>query len=407
MLRSLFTGISGLTNHQTRMDVIGNNIANVNTTGFKAGRVNFQDMMSQTLQGASPGTGGRGGTNPKEIGLGVSMATITNIHSQGALQSTGVMTDLGIQGDGFFILSDGNRNRYTRDGSFGLDEDGNLVEPSNGLLVQGWSATAGVIDTTQPVGNINIPIAAEMAAQATSQAEIIGNLDSTQAAGYTYNNTFLVYDSLGDNHNVTVTYTKTGVNTWSWQASGTGIVAAGLVNQGVLTFNPDGSLNAQTGALSITTTNGSTTPLAINPDFTAMTQLADPDTATLFNQDGFAPGTMVSFNISNSGIINGVYDNGIVQTIGQIALARFTNNSGLMKEGENIWSESANSGVAQIGEANTGARGGIQAGTLEMSNVNLAQEFSDMIITERGFQANSRVITTSDELLQELISLKR
>jgi flagellar hook protein FlgE len=407
MLRSLFTGISGLTNHQTRMDVVANNIANVNTTGFKAGRVNFEDMMSQTLQGASPGTGGRGGTNPKEIGLGVTMATISNDHSQGALQSTGVMTDLGIQGDGFFVLSDGSRNRYTRDGSFGLDEDGNLVEPSNGLLVQGWTANAGVVDTTQPIGNIVIPIAAQMAAQATTQAQIIGNLDATQAVGYTYNNTFITYDSLGDSHNVTITYTKTGVDAWDWQASGTGIVAAGLVNQGALTFNPDGSLNAQTGALSITTTNGSTTPLAINPDFASVTQLADADTVTLFNQDGFAPGTMVSFNISNSGIINGVYDNGIVQTIGQIAMARFTNNAGLMKEGENLWTESANSGVPQIGEANTGARGGIQAGTLEMSNVNLAQEFSDMIVTERGFQANSRVITTSDELLQELISLKR
>lgn len=407
MLRSLFTGISGLTNHQTRMDVIGNNISNVNTTGFKSGRVNFQDMMSQTLQGASPGTGGRGGTNPMEIGLGVNIATITNVFSQGALQSTGSMTDLGIQGDGFFILSDGSQSFYTRDGSFGLDESGNLVEPANGLLVQGWAAVNGVVDTSQPIGNINIPIAAEMTAQATTSAELIGNLDSTQAVGYSYSNSFIVYDSLGDSHSVNVTYTKTAVNTWDWQASGTGIAAAGLVNQGQLTFNADGSLNTQTGALSITTTNGSITPLAIAPDFTDMTQLADPDTATLFNQDGFPPGTMVSFNISNSGIISGVYDNGIVQTVGQIAMARFTNNSGLMKEGENLWVESANSGVAQIGEANTGARGGISAGTLEMSNVNLAQEFSDMIITQRGFQANSRIITTSDELLQELISLKR
>lgn len=407
MLRSLFTGISGLTNHQTRMDVIGNNIANVNTTGYKSGRVNFQDMMSQTLQGASPGTAGRGGTNAQQIGLGVNIATISNDHSQGALQSTGVITDLGIQGDGFFILSDGSQCCYTRDGSFGLDEVGNLVEPANGLLVQGWTAVAGVVDTTQPVGNITIPIASEMTAQATTLAELMGNLDSTQAVGYSYNNSFIVYDSLGDNHSVNVTYTKTANNTWDWQASGTGIVAAGLVNQGTLTFNPDGSINTQTGALSITTTNGSTTPLAINPDFTAMTQLADPDTATLFNQDGFAPGTMVSFNISDSGIINGVYDNGVVQSVGQIALARFTNNGGLMKEGENLWVESANSGVAQVGEPGTGARGSISAGTLEMSNVNLASEFSDMIITQRGFQANSRIITTSDELLQELINLKR
>lgn len=407
MLRSLFTGISGLTNHQTRMDVIGNNIANVNTTGYKSGRVNFQDMMSQTLQGASPGYGGRGGINPQQIGLGVNMATITNDHGQGALQSTGVMTDLGVQGDGFFILNDGDQNRYTRDGSFGLDESGNLVEPANGLFVQGWTAVGGVVDTSQPVGNITIPIAAEMTAEATTEATIIGNLDSTSAVGDTYSNSFLVYDSLGDSHNVNVTYTKTAANTWDWQASGTGIVAAGLTNQGVLTFNPDGSVNAQTGNLSITTTNGSTTPLAVAPIFGDMTQLADPNTATLFNQDGFPPGTMVSFNIGASGVVNGVYDNGVVQTVGQVAMARFTNNAGLMKEGENLWLESANSGVAQVGEAGTGARGGIQAGTLEMSNVNLAAEFTDMIVTQRGFQANSRIITTSDELLQELVNLKR
>jgi len=409
MLRSLFTGISGLTNHQTRLDVIGNNIANVNTTGFKAGRVNFSDMMSQTLSGAGPsqGSGGRGGTNPKQVGLGANLATIDNIHTQGALQSTGNMTDLAIQGDGFFILNDGTQNRYSRDGSFGLDEDGNLVEPSTGLKVQGWTAVNGVLDTTQPIGDLQIPIAAEMTALATSTATMIGNLDSRLAVGSTYSNTFLVYDSLGDSHSVMITYTKTAVNTWDWQASGTGIVLGPLTNQGQLTFNADGSLNTQSGTLSINTTNGSTTPLVVTPDFSSITQLADDNTVNLFGQDGYAPGTLVSFNISSSGVINGVFDNGIIQTLGQIALARFTNNGGLMKEGDNMWVESANSGVAQIGTANSGARGGIQAGSLEMSNVNLAQEFSDMIITQRGFQANSRVITTSDEILQELINLKR
>lgn len=407
MLRSLFTGISGLINHQTRMDVVGNNIANVNTTGFKAGRANFQDMMSQTLSGASPSQGGRGGTNPRQIGLGTNLATITNVHTQGALQSTGSMTDLAIQGDGFFILSDGNQNRYSRDGSFGLDVDGKLVEPANGLKVQGWTAINGVLDTSQPISDLTIPIAAEMSALASSMTTMIGNLDSRGAVGATFNNTFIVYDSLGDSHSVSVTYTKSAVNTWDWQAAGTGIVLGVLINQGQLTFNADGSLNTQSGTLSINTTNGSATPLAIAPDLTSVTQLADDDTVNLFGQDGYPPGTLVSFNIGNSGTINGVFDNGIIETLGQVALARFTNNAGLMKEGDNIWAESVNSGVSQIGTANSGARGNIQAGSLEMSNVNLAQEFSDMIITQRGFQANSRIITTSDELLQELINMKR
>ncbi|MCD4813475.1 flagellar hook protein FlgE [bacterium] len=407
MLRSLFTGISGLTSHQTRLDVVGNNIANVNTSGYKSGRVNFSDMMSQTLSGASPSQGGRGGTNPLQVGLGVNMASITNIHTQGALQSTGVMTDLAIQGDGFFILGDGAQNWYTRDGSFGLDADGFMVEPSNGLKVQGWTAINGVLDTTQPIGDIQIPIAAEMTALQTANAEVIGNLDSTAAVGDTYSNTFIVYDSLGDSHNATVTYTKTGVNTWDWVASGTGIVSAPPVNGGTLTYNADGSLNTQTGTLSIATTNGSTTPLPVAIDFSTTTQLASGNTVNLFGQDGYPPGTLTAFNISNSGIVSGVFDNGIIQTMGQISMARFTNNSGLMKEGDNLWAESVNSGVSQVGTANTGARGGIQAGSLEMSNVNLASEFSDMIVTQRGFQANSRIITTSDEILQELINMKR
>jgi flagellar hook protein FlgE len=388
------------------MDVIGNNIANVNTTGFKAGRVNFNEMVSQTLSGASQGQGNRGGVNPKQIGLGVTIATIGNTFTQGATQSTGVMTDLAIQGDGFFILAEGNQRYYTRDGSFGLEEDGWLVEPANGLKVQGWVALNGVLDTNQPIGDIQIPIAARMDAEPTTAATLIGNLDSTTDTllpGPHYTNTFVVYDSLGDTHSVVVNYTKTGANNWTWAATVNGVGVGG----GNLVFNPDGSYNSNTGTLSIPLTNGALTPLAVAPDFTQLTQLADDSTVTLFAQDGYAPGTLVSFNIGSSGLINGVFDNGIVQVLGQVALARFNNNGGLMKEGDNLWLESANSGVAQIGTANTGARGSIQAGTLEMSNVNLAQEFSDMIITQRGFQANSRIITTSDELLQELMNLKR
>jgi flagellar hook protein FlgE len=345
--------------------------------------------------------------NSRQIGLGVQLATIDNLHTQGALQSTGVMTDLAVQGDGFFILNDSGRRVYTRDGSFGLDHNGMLVEPATGLRVQGWTAVNGIVDTTQPIGDLTIPVAARMNARATTTATLMGNLDERQAVGSTYNNNFLIYDSLGESHSVTLTYTKTAANTWDWQASGAGIAAAGLVNQGQLTFNATGGLAGATGGLSMTLANGATTPLLVAPDFAQMTQLANANTVTLFGQNGYAPGTLVTFNISNSGIINGVFDNGIIQVLGQVALSRFTNPGGLMKEGSNIWTESANSGVAQIGTANSGARGGISAGSLEMSNVNLAQEFSDMIITQRGFQANSRIITTSDEMLQELMNLKR
>ncbi|NTV53756.1 MAG: flagellar hook-basal body complex protein, partial [Candidatus Firestonebacteria bacterium] len=161
MLRSLFTAISGLTNHQTMLDVVGNNIANVNTTGYKTGRVVFEDMMSQTLAGASPSSGAQGGSNPRQIGLGVHIATIDNLQTQGALQSTGVTTDLAIQGDGFFVLNDNGTQVYTRDGSFSLDEDGLLVSAS-GLQVQGWTAVNGVINTSSAVGSLTIPVASRM-----------------------------------------------------------------------------------------------------------------------------------------------------------------------------------------------------------------------------------------------------
>jgi flagellar hook protein FlgE len=401
MLRSLFTAISGLTNSQTRLDVIANNIANVNTTGFKSGRANFQDMMSQTLSGASPEEGGLGGTDAKQVGLGVNISSIDNIQVQGALQSTGIQTDLAIQGDGFFILNNGSNNLYTRDGTFTLDEQGDLVA-ANGMKVQGWTAANGVIDTTQPLNGLTVPLAARMQARMTNNVTVIGNLDSRTVAGGTYANNFQVYDSLGDSHDVTITYTNTGPDTWDWAATGVNVAGNGTV-----AFDVNGQMLGQTGNVTLTTVNGSTTPQVINPTFNNMTQLAQANTVNLVNQDGYAPGTLSAYNISNSGIITGVFDNGINQVLGQVALARFNNAGGLIKNGDNMWSETANSGVPLVGTANSGARGSIQAGALEMSNVNLAQEFSEMIITQRGFQANARVITTSDDILQELINLKR
>jgi flagellar hook protein FlgE len=388
------------------LDVVGNNISNVNTTGYKSSSVVFEDMMSQTLSGASPDTGAQGGTNPRQIGLGVTIASINSSETQGALQTTGVTTDLAIQGDGYFILNNHGTPEYTRDGSFSLDENGVLVSAS-GMQVQGWTAANGVLNTTQPIGNLTVPIASRMNALATSTATMTGNLNSGSLVGDTYSNNFIVYDSLGATHTATITYTKTAADTWDWQASGAGIAAAGLVNQGQLTFDVNGQLLTQTGGLSITVGNGAATPLAVNPDFTQVTQLNSTATVTLNGQNGYAPGTLTSFNIADSGVINGVYDNGVTRILGQVALARFSNAGGLTKQGDNNLTESANSGLAQVGTAGTSARGTISAGSLEMSNVNLAQEFSNMIIAERAFQANSKVITTSDELLDTLVNMKR
>ena len=400
MLRSMFSAISGLRGHQIMMDVIGNNIANVNTVGFKSGRVNFQDILSQTLHGATAPQGGLGSINPAQIGLGMTVAGIDVLQTQGNLQSTGKTTDMAIQGDAFFIESDGSSVSYTRDGAFDIALDGSLANPASGLKVQGWQANAaGAIDITQPITNLTIPIGQRTTALETSHVTLSGNLDAGATAAVvgppavaatTVPTTMTVFDSLGIAHSVKVTFTKTGANAWSWLATkdpadtGITITPAAGVNQGTLNYTTGGVFSASTGTLSFVFPDGATssTPAI---DFTQMSQFA----------------------VGNAGELSGVYSNGQTQVLGQIALANFLNSAGLLRAGQNNFSATSASGAANIGTAGTGGRGTVMTGALEMSNVDLATQFTGMITAERGFQANGRVITTSDEMLQELVNLKR
>ena len=420
MLRSMFAAISGLRGHQIMMDVIGNNIANVNTVGFKSGRVNFQDILSQTLHGATAPSGGLGSIDPAQIGLGMTVAGIDVLQTQGNLQSTGKTTDMAIQGDGFFIESDGAGTYYTRDGAFDIALDGSLANPASGLKVQGWQANAsGGIDITQPITNIVIPIGQRTTALATSNVTLSGNLDAGATAAVagppavpatTVPTTMTVFDSLGVAHSVKITYTKTGSDTWSWLATkdpadaGLTITPAAGVNQGTLTFTTGGVFSASTGTLAFTFNDGAanTTP-AIN--MTAMTQFSGTSQPA-GQTDGFTSGTLVTFAVGNAGQLSGVYSNGQTQVLGQIALANFLNSAGLLRAGQNNFSATSASGAANVGTAGTGGRGTVMTGALEMSNVDLATQFTGMITAERGFQANGRVITTSDEMLQELVNLK-
>ena len=220
MLRSMFAAISGLHGNQTMMDVIGNNIANVNTVGYKSGRVNFQDIMSQTIHGATAPEGGLGSINPAQIGLGMTVAGIDVLQTQGNLQSTGKTTDMAIQGDGFFVESDGSSTYYTRDGAFDIALDGSLANPASGMKVQGWQADAsGKIDTTQPLTNLVIPIGQRTTALATSAVTLSGNLDAGADVATSVPTTMTVFDSLGVSHSVKVTFAKTAANTWTWTAS--------------------------------------------------------------------------------------------------------------------------------------------------------------------------------------------
>lgn len=403
---AIFAGVSALQSQQQRLNVIGNNIANLNTIGFRSARVIFQDLLNQTMTSASPAQAGRGGINPRQIGLGVGVASIDTNFNQGSIFTSNGVADFAIQGDGFFILADGTARYYSRDGSFGLDADGTLVDPATGMKVQGYTAVDGVIDTSQPIGDISVPVGGAGRTRVTSVATLMGNLDARAVAGDTVQRVLRVFDSLGTVQEITVTFTRSAVvNEYDWAATHP---IAGAVGTGTVTFDTDGLVTAGgSGAISVPLTNGATTPFAFTLDMTGVTQLADDDTIALTNQDGLPPGVLESFSIGQGGVINGVFSNGLTEVLGQTALAIFNNPGGLLREGSNVFSATPNSGIPREGLAGTGGRGMVSGGVLEGSNVDIATEFSNLIIAQRAFQAGARAITTADVLLSEAVNLVR
>ena len=390
---------------QTKLDVTANNIANVSTTGFKGSRVKFQDMLSQTIRSASAPMGGRSGINPSQVGLGMTIAGIDTIHTQGSLQATGRVTDLAIQGSGLFVVSDGIRNLYTRDGSFSLSLSNELVNASTGLKVMGWMAdNNGQISTQSALQPISIPIGEKVMTKATSSVALTGNLSSGVAFGTASAHTtyVTVYDSKGAPQELIVNFMKTDDNKWDWEVSGPGVSNGG----GELSFTSSGALDtATTGPVTVAILGAE--PISFSLDFNSLSQVAGDTTALVKFQNGYPPGELLTFSIGKTGVITGTYSNGLVSDLGQVALAFFSNPEGLLKAAGNLFDVSSNSGEARIGAAGTDGRGTIETGMLEMSNVDLATEFTEMISTSRAFQANSRVVSTSDEMLQELIHLKR
>ncbi len=418
MLSSMYSAITALSLHQTYMDVVANNLANVNTTAYKASRIDFMTQISQlqsagnapTAAGVTPAWGGR---NAIEVGLGVQLGATTKIMTQGALRSTGRATDLAVQGDGYFVLNDGTQGHvYTRDGALDVGPNGQLVHTNTGLQVLGWQAdaTTGVIDTTGPLTAITVPTNTSVA-RATANVTMNGNLDATTAVAGTVTSTLTVLDSLGTSHNITFTFTRNAGMSWGVAATTTDPDITALALAGTpIAFTGTGQWDPANPAtsLSITLGNGATTPQAVTVDLSKLTMLNEASTAAQASQDGLAAGTLTSLAVvSDTGRVVGLYSNGMTQDIGQVALASFTNPNGLLSAGQNLLRPWLNSGDPQIGTPGSGARGTITSGYLEGSNVDLAQEFTNMIIAQRGFQANSRVITTSDEMLQELISMKR
>jgi flagellar hook protein FlgE len=635
MMPSLYSAVSGLKNNQEMMDVIGNNIANVNTPGFKSSQVNFADLLSQTIRGASMPTSTTGGTNPIQIGQGVSVASLDSNFTGGSMQQTGINTNLGINGDGLFILGSSGNQYYTRDGDFSFDSKGNLVSNANGMNVQGWMASSsGVVTPSPTTMNININ-SAQVPANATANMALSGNFNSqlnngtllfangtgsfpfsvangdappatgnwqlsftqgsqfntwnwtitdantgasldggtvtldtagnvtniTQSSAYTgtvgtrTGNTFLaantaivantndtiklavnggpattitipagaaytpaqlvaavnagisssalngqvtaaldgtgrltfaatsgsnavlvsagatdasvplgftvlgdagigtftiqksavggspsafslaagtttpatipattftppstpivqpVYDSQGNQYTVDMTFTKNSLDNWSWSTSSitdsTGkIYTPTSGGSGTMVFDGNGNLTSGgTGTLAFAP-NG-VTPVSINIDLSKLTQNSSPTTASVSTQDGYAPGTLTSYAIDQTGTITGSFSNGVKKTLAQIALANFPNPNGLQSDGNNMYSRTANSdpGTFTTNAAGTGSLGTIQTGSLEMSNVDLSREMSNMIIAQSGFDANSKVITVDDQLMQTLVNM--
>ena len=415
MLRSLFSGVSGLRGHQLMMDVVGNNIANVNTSGYKGSSAVFQDLLSQVLSGAGAPTNEVGGTNPAAVGLGSRVAAIQTSFNQGALQVTGRSTDIAIQGDGFFIVNQGGAQMYSRSGNFDFDGSGQLVTVG-GAKVQGWMAApgSGVINTTGPIGDLRMPPGQLLPPVQTTEIRLGKMLSADATVGTSFTSAIVAYDTQGQPNNIQFAYTKTGPNAWSIDAFDNTATNIGTVS---LTFDPaTGYIASKTpDPWTITPTNPvANWPGPITIDFgdptvdaDALTEFGGISTASVLDQNGSEAGTLQSFKISSDGVITGVFSNGKNQAVGQLALASFNNPVGLERAGSSMFRTTANSGVPQIGIAGAGGRGSLAAGSLEMSNVDLAQEFTNLIVAQRGFQANSKVITSSDELLQDLLNLKR
>ncbi len=413
MIRSMFTAISSLNLHQNYLDVIADNLANANTTGYKASRVVFQDQFAQIMSSGAAPSATSGGINPTQVGLGVKLGYITPVFTQGMLQSTGRSTDLAVQGGGFFVYAQGENRRYSREGSLEIDADGYMVNNSTGMRIQGWTLAAGqtTVDTNRPVGDMAISLDSTTA-QVTSAVNMGGNLDSTTAVGDTVDTTFGVYDSLGELHTVTIQFTRAGASQWNWamQTPPAGVTGAGAIN---FDLNGHYTSHTMTTAFHVPGSAGAddidiTVPNLADLDFSTITQLSADTSVSVTSQNGLPAGSVTDiYGAPNTGEIYLVYSNGLKQLVGQLALAHFTNPAGLLRSGQNLFKGGLNSGDAQIGAAGTGGRGMISSGYLEASNVDMAQEFTSMILAQRGFQASSRVITTSDEVLQELVNLKR
>lgn len=436
LTRSLSTGASSLRANQQRFDVISNNLANLNTIGYKSNRANFEEEFSQILKyGNSPsGEGsGTGGVDPMQIGLGVRVGSIQQDMSQGNLETTNRPLDMALQGDGFFVYNLNGTEMYSRAGSINRDQNGFLVDSTTGAYLQGFNVQTdsngrilkeasgkNILEGTK--NSIQIPESIISTPRQTQNVRLTGNLNSSNEDGFQKRTSITIYDSVGSAHELRFNFTKdTGASTYTLTAD---IDGNALATNETVTFNPDGTLqsplNLVLNASDINTVLGNqafdeTTPTNININLAdsnnltaGITNFSAPNTATFIEQDGYKTGSLLGLSVDDNGQLWGAFSNGQSELLGQVVVAKFNNMEGLMRNGSNMYTLSPNSGLPNIGTAGDifpGTR--ISGNSLEMSNVDMTSQFVDMISTQRAFEAASRTITLSDQLLSETTNLKR
>ncbi|MGI6610610.1 MAG: flagellar hook protein FlgE [Limnochordia bacterium] len=403
MMRSLFSGLAGMRTQQQFMDVIGNNIANVNTAGYKAGRVTFEDLLYESIRAASDET------NPVQVGGGARVSSIDTIFRQGHPQSTGNQHDLAISGDGFLVVQTAEGQGYTRAGVLSFNTEGYLVHTATGNRVMGWTADRnGNVQPGRALKELRAAPGTRAEAAASTGVTFEGLFDARLPLGSTVTSDITVIDPLGDSRSLVITFARDTTTDWSWTVPHP-VAGQGQLASGTVTFDALGRVSAATAVsdpITLDMQDGITPPLDFTLDFTVC-ELSGGETKVSGQQvGGIAAGTLKEVAIDESGHLIGVFSNGVNRVLGQLALATFVNPEGLQRVSGNLFAETLSSGGADT-RAPGKDRGTLNPGYLEMSNVDLTQEFASMILSQRAFQANSRLITAADELLQEVINLRR
>lgn len=407
---SFSTALSGLSADSVALNTIGNNLANLNTTAFKEQSTNFEDLFYQQI-------GENGSNDALQVGVGTKVSSTTTSYLQGSINPTGNTTDMALSGDGFFVVQQDGVQSLTRAGDFQLDSSGNLTT-TEGESVMGYNAVNGVISGTSSLEPLTLPTGSTESAKATQNFSITANLNAGAAVGTTFPTSVQVYDSLGQTHQATISFTKTAANTWSYDVTlpAGDYTGAATNNTGTLTFDSTGNLVSPTGSVANITFPGlpnGASNLSFNWNLNdvngnpTISQTTAASAGTASNQDGFTSGVYNGFSVDSSGIITATYSNGETQTVGQVAVATVANDQGLTVTGNNNFMTTAASGQANIGIAGTGSRGTITDSALELSNVDISSEFADLIVAQRAFEANSKTVTTFDTVTQDTLSMIR